>query len=499
MCAPAFSAAWAQTNPFTLGIASGSPRERSVVLWTRLAPEPLRGGGMPPDPVAVRYRVCSDPDMRRTLQDATTVAVPEQAHSVHVQLAGLEPGRDYWYQFYAGDHESPIGHTKTASLDTQSVRLAIAACQHFEHGEYAAYRDIAEWSPDCVVHLGDYIYEYGAEPIGVATTRYAGVEMEVRTVRQHEGAEIRTLRDYRNRYALYRSDPDLRNAHAACPWLVSLDDHEIANNWAGYVPADPVAETALEFAARRVAALEAFYEHMPIERAPVVRAVESELALFGGYRFGPAHIHMLDTRQYRTDQVCGQRFPSAPACDALADSRRTMTGRTQERWLLRSLRETNAPFAVLAQQTWFAPYDYDPAADREAFNMDQWDGYPVQRQRLIDALAATAATPIVLSGDWHCAAAMTIHRSPRDASSPVVGHEFATTSISSHCVWTPAIEAARAQNPHVGYVDGKHRGYLRCSVDRDRWTTQFRVVDDAGSRGSPVRTDNELDVGARRA
>jgi alkaline phosphatase D len=463
--------------PFTLGVASGCPRESSVVLWTRLAPAPLEGGGMPPEDTAVRYRICRDPGMKQAVRDGVYVASEQWGHSVHVRVDGLEPGREYWYQFHCGEDDSPIGRTRTASVDDAAVRLAVASCQHYETGYFSAYADMAQWAPDCVIHVGDYIYEGAANAAG-------------NTVRRHNGAEIVTLWDYRNRHALYRSDPQLQAAHAASPWIMAMDDHEIDNNWAGETPQDPWAQTRLEFSVRKLAALQAYYEHMPLERPPTLRGVDAELRLYNAFRFGPAQVHLLDTRQYRSDQACGDGTLDTSQCEQLQDPTRTITGAAQEAWLLGKLGKSQARYNVLAQQTWFSPYRYNPRSEPAKKNVDQWDGYPLQRQRIIDALA-TVQNPVVLSGDWHCGAAMAIHRDPDDPKSPRVGYEFTSTSISSRCGWADNLHNSKGHNPHAMYVNADSRGYLRCIADAKDWTAQFRVVADPSLAGSPVRTDFE--------
>jgi alkaline phosphatase D len=477
--------AGASRYPFTLGVASGSPRADSVVLWTRLAPEPLRGGGMPDGAALVRYRVCADAAMRRTVRDGVVETTHRKAHAVHVTVRGLEPGREYWYQFSFGEDDSPVGRTRTLDPAAGATKLALASCNSYESGHFAAYGDMARWAPDCVIHVGDYIYEGGPSP-AVVTRRVGNSERRYEQVRQHDGPEIVTLWDYRNRYGLYRSDPQLQAAHAASPWIVSLDDHEIDNNWAGDVPQDPWAQTPLEFKVRKLAALQAFWEHMPIEQPPELRGIDSQLQLHGAWQFGPALVHLLDTRQYRSDQPCGDGFPGQPSCDEQKDPALTMTGAQQERWLLESLRRSDAPFNVIASQTWFAPYRYNAPGEVAQVNMDQWDGYPLQRQRIVDALAAGVRNPVVISGDWHCAAAMRIHRDPWDSKSARVGHNFCGTSISSHCPWWETLESAKSFNPHVDYVNGAQRGYLRFDVTRDDWKSDFRVV------AEPRRADSTV-------
>lgn len=480
LCVPVLRAQTSRYH-FTLGVASGSPRDTQVVLWTRLAPVPLEGGGMPPGTVNVRYRLCADEAMKRTVREGLVPTSESKAHSVHAVVQGLEPGREYWYQFYYGEDESPVGRTRTTSARDRGARIALTACQHWETGYYAGYADMAAWAPDVVIQVGDYMYEGAASAAGT-------------TLRRHNGAETVTLWDYRNRYALYRSDPQLQAAHAASPWLVAFDDHELDNNFAADVPQDPWAQTPLEFKVRKLAAFQAYYEHMPLERPPVVRDLEVELRLYDAHRFGPAQVHLLDTRQYRSDQVCGQGFPASVACEALEDPARTLTGAAQERWLLEELRRSEARYNVLAQQIWFAPFRYNPTPGPAEYNMDQWDGYPRQRARLLEALAAGRGRSVVLSGDWHCAAAMELHRDPLDPKSPLVGHEFAATSMSSRCPWADRVAAAKPANPHVSYVNGNRRGYLRCSVDERGWTSTYRVVENPDDARSAVTTDHEIRI-----
>ncbi|WP_158968030.1 alkaline phosphatase [Paraglaciecola sp. L3A3] len=478
--------------PFTLGVASGCPRDNSVVLWTRLAPKPLQGGGMPSGIVAVRYRVCSDPSMKTTVRQGVVQTSEIKGHSVHVTVDGLRPGREYWYQFYLGDDDSPIGRTRTSDSQALTTTLALAACQHYESGYFGAFRDLAKWAPDCVIHVGDYIYEGAARPLYTCDENNSK-DLERQVVRQHNGAEITTLWDYRNRYALYRLDSDLQAAHAASPWIVAMDDHEIDNNWANNTPQDPWAQTELEFKVRRLAALQAYYEHMPLEHPPVINGIDATLHMHDVYRMGPAQIHLLDTRQYRSDQVCGQGFPADFPCDALQDPTLTMTGQAQEKWLFEHLRKSDAEFNVLAQQTWFSPYRYAENDKAKQWNMDQWDGYPIQRQRIIDRLA-DVSNPVVLSGDWHCANANTIHRDPLDSNSSIVGHEFATSSISSNCPWKSAVHDAAPLNEHVHYVNGDKRGYLRSTVTKNNWKSEYRVMDKQTSAEAKASTDYEFNT-----
>lgn len=476
---------------FSLGVASGSPRTDQVILWTRLAPDPLNGGGMAQMPAEVRVRVARDALLKDIVIDEIVTATPAEAHSVHFAARGLVAGREYWYQFSYGGDDSPIGRTRTADPKAGEVRIALAYCQHYEAGYYAAYRDLAAWAPDCVLHTGDYIYEGGIGTLGAQMRNVGDGERRLfETVRLHNSPEIVTLWDYRNRHALYRTDKDLQAAHAAAPWIVAFDDHEIDNNWAGDTPQDPEKQTRAEFLIRKLAALQAYYEHMPIEKPPVISDLRSSLQIYGAYHLGPALVHMLDTRQFRSDQPCGDGRKAY--CEDALSKDRTMLGKTQEDWLKRSLKRSSAPFNVLATQVWFTPYRYSEAPGEPVLNLDSWDGYPWARQNLSDLLADDISNPVFLTGDWHTAMASTLYQKPFDTASRRIGHELVGSSISSGCPWARDMEMVRAQNPHVAHLNGRQRGYLRTTFTNDTCSAEFRVVADAGRADSPVLTDVEL-------
>ncbi len=288
-------------DPFTLGVASGEPAPDGVVLWTRLAPDPLADdglGGMPPRSVEVEWEIATDDRFSTVEQRGVVTATPESAHSVHVEPVGLRPGADYFYRFRAEGFLSPSGRTRTAPAPDASATLTmcVASCSNLEHGWFTAYRRLAEETPDLVVHLGDYQYEFAGRDGGV---------------RRHAGPETVTLADYRRRYAQYKTDPDLQAAHAVAPWLVVFDDHEVADNWADETPEQP----APDFPARRAAALRAYYENMPLRSSAMPHG--AAMQLFRRVDWGAlATFHMLDTRQYRSDQACGDAYRS--------DCRRTL-------------------------------------------------------------------------------------------------------------------------------------------------------------------------------
>jgi alkaline phosphatase D len=459
--------------PFTLGVASGDPTPTGVVLWTRLAPDPLHGGGMSLEDIEVAWEVATDERMGSVVQRGTTVAPAALGHSVHVEVDQLEPNRWYWYRFSVGTEESPVGRTRTIPADhtaAASLRYAFASCQHYEQGYFTAYQHMAHDDLDLVFHLGDYIYEY------------AGRDDRVRA---HTGDEIELLDDYRNRYALYRTDPDLQAAHAAFPWVVTWDDHEVDNNYAASISEDGLPAELFE--RRRRVAYQAYYEHMPLRRASMPR--ESRMQLYRNFRWGDlASFFVLDTRQYRTDQPCGDR--SGPTCDGMLDPDATPLGETQERWLMDGLDRSTTRWNVIPQQIMMARVDRMPG-DTELFGMDIWSGYEVARRRLMEFLATRRpANPIVLTGDIHSNWVNDLKVDYENENAPVVGTEFVGTSISSGGDGVDTQDSTAAmllENPWVKFFNAQ-RGYVRCSVTADQCVADYLVLDYVTRPGSPIST-----------
>jgi alkaline phosphatase D len=356
-------------DPFTLGVASGEPVPDGVVIWTRLAPRPLADdglGGMPARPVDVEWEVAADERFTRIVQRGYTTAAPEAAHSVHVEITGLRPGAGYHYRFRADGYISNAGRTSTAPApgSLAPLTMCVASCSNYENGWFTAYRRLADEHPDLVVHLGDYQYEYAAGN---------------GNVRNHIGPEAVTLANYRQRYAQYKTDPDLQAAHAAAPWLAVFDDHEVANNWADDGPDKP--EPA--FFHRRAAALQAYYENMPLRRSSIPNGVHMQL--YRRQHWGAlATFHMLDTRQYRTDQPCGDEFRSD--CVERLNPFASLTGADQERWLLHGFQQSRAHWDLLGQQVFFSQVELTQGPGR-GFNPDAWDGYAANRDRIVAGLA----------------------------------------------------------------------------------------------------------------
>ena len=468
-------------DPFTLGVASGYPTAEDVVLWTRLAPEPLKGGGMPRAGIKVEWEVAADEAFRGVVRKGTEIAAPQWGHSVHAEVAGLEPARHYYYRFHAGGATSPVGRTRTAPVPgvaPDRLRFAFASCQHYEQGWYCAYRHMAAEDLDLVIHLGDYIYEssWGRNH-----------------VRKHDtGAEEPiTLEEYRNRHALYKSDPDLRAAHAAFPWLVTWDDHEVSNDYAA--DQSQYRDLSAAFLRRRAAAYQAYYEHMPLPRR--MQPAGRDMKIYTHADFGAlVRFHVLDDRQYRTAQVCprpgrgGGNVVRTTDCPELFDPARTMLGAVQEGWLDESLMRSRARWNVIAQQTLMTRIDRTPGPG-ESFWTDGWDGYPVARARLVKSLShPQVANPVVIGGDVHTFVVADIKADYDDPKAPVLATEFTGTSITSQGPGPKILEAWRAENPNVRFGNGSLRGYTTIELSPARCTARLRSVRSVSDRDSPVST-----------
>jgi alkaline phosphatase D len=466
--------------PFQLGVASGDPASDGVVLWTRLAPKPVEGGGMLPEPVEVSWQVCDDEAMTKVVQKGTTIATPDWAHSVHVEVTGLRPDRWYWYQFKAGNETSPKGRTRTlpaANSTPERLKIAFASCQHYEAGYYTAYEHMAREGLDLILHLGDYIYE------GAARDGF---------VRRHNSGELFTLDDYRNRYALYKADAALQAAHAAAPWLVTWDDHEVDNNYASLIP-QRTPRGRISFAQRRANAYKAYYEHMPLRRASLPNG--PDMQLYRQFRFGQlAEFFVLDTRQHRTDQPCGDGL-KGDCADAL-DPKATILGAQQRDWLFRNLGHSRGNWNVLAQQVMFARVDRVAGAE-VGFSMDQWPGYEMDRRRVLKHLLETkTANPIVLTGDIHSNWANELIADFDQLDSRSVGTEFVGTSISSGgdgSAQSQRAEQFRSENPFVKFYNAQ-RGYVRCDITPARWQTDYRVVEKVTTPGASIQTCQSFTV-----
>ncbi|GHE79503.1 hypothetical protein GCM10017786_06750 [Amycolatopsis deserti] len=457
---PDASAAELDPAPFTLGVASGEPDHTSVVLWTRLAPDPLDAatGGMPARPVAVRWSVARDEGFRHVIASGEVTAEPAAAHTVHVLVGDLAPDSWYWYRFEVDGTRSRTGRTRTLpapGAKPDRLRFAFVSCQSWVGGPYPAYRDLAGQDLDFVVHLGDYIYETAGG----------------------------SLAEFRRLHALYKTSPDLRAAHARFPFFLTWDDHEVQNNYAGAVAGG--AGDGRPFLERRANGYQAYYEHLPMR--PQQRPDGPDALMYRRMDFGRlARFSILDTRQYRSDQALGdgRKQPSGEVYDPA----RTMTGPAQERWLLDGLAASKATWNVIAQQTIMAQFDYD-LGPGQIVNLDQWDGYPPARARILGFIAEEKpSNPVVLSGDWHTHWVNDLKTDFGDPASPTIATEFVGTSISSGAGWDADVRQGLPANPHVKFYNGSYRGYVLCDVTPQRWRSDLRIVLNARDAASPAYT-----------
>ena len=472
---PRFAAA-----PFSLGVASGYPRPLGFTLWTRLAPIPeAPGGGMAPEVVPVRWEVARDEGMKDIAESGTVYASPEWAHSVHVDVSGLQAGRPYWYRFSAGGARSPIGRARTApavSANVPRLRFALASCQHYEQGYFNAYRHIVADQPDLVLHVGDYIYEssWGRDH-----------------VRKHGTPEPITLDEYRARYALYKTDPDLQAAHVAAPWVITWDDHELENDYAD--DRSQNLDPREWFLARRAATYKAWYEHMPVPHHMLPFGPHARIYTRVGIG-NLVNFFVLDDRQFRSHQACprpgrgGSNTLDVAECAELGDPKRTMLGAAQESWLEANLAASRARWNVIVQQTPMAQFDQKPGPGRAAWT-DGWDGYPMARKRLLDFLVEKQIqNPIVLGGDVHSFNVNDLKSDFDKPDSPTIASEFVGASITSQA-WSPdRLAPLLPDNPHMKYSDGRFRGYLRVDLAPDRWRADLRAMESVKAREAACNT-----------
>ena len=473
---PAFT-----TYPFTLGVASGMPRPDSVLLWTRLAPEPYAAnGGVEAAAVDLRWELAEDEGFSRGLRTGTVTARAEHAHSVHVPVAGLPPATTCFYRFVAGDAVSPVGRTRTApaaDAPVQRLRLALASCQHYEQGAFTAHREIAARDLDLVLFVGDYIYESSNPRL---------------RLRAHEGPVPKTLDAYRARHATYKLDADLRAAHAAHPWVVTWDDHEVENDYADDHGSGD--QTPQQFLQRRAAAYKAWFEHMPV--APTMAPRGAVARIHDRFAWGTlADLWTLDNRQYRSVQACAEPGRgggrTVTGCDELDDASRSMFGMAQERWLAEGLSACPRQWKVLGQATQISPSAIETPLGRR-LHTDGWDGYPRARERLLNAIAEPRLADVLcLGGDVHRHVAANLRLRPNDARSPVVASEFVTSSITSRGASEASMALIRSSNPDMQHGRSDERGYALVEVTPAAASCEFRAT------AFPVLADARLHTQAR--
>lgn len=466
--------------PFSLGVASGYPTATGVSLWTRLAPIPLLpNGGVGRDEwVHVKWEVAEDVHFKKVAKKGAVRAVGELAHSVHVDVDGLRPGRSYFYRFMVDGAVSPTGRTITAPAAGASMdrlRLALGSCQHFEQGYFESYKHIINDDADVMVFVGDYIYEssWGDD-----------------LVRRHQGGETYSLDDYRVRHAQYRMDPDLQAAHGHMPWLLTWDDHEVDNDPAGMQSEhlDP------RFALRRSAAYQAYLEHMPLPRRMWLRP-DGSMPIHTQVSFGQfANLYMLDDRQYRTPHPCpspykkgGSTDVSAEQCADLRNPEQTLLGRSQEQWLSLALAGSNAQWNLIGQQTLMMGFDSKPGEGVTHWT-DGWDGYPLARERLLTDLARPGlSNPLVLGGDIHANVVGNLREGDRKDGA-VVAAEVCGTSISSQGWPQERYEQYVAENPQFLYGRSDRRGYALIELNKEHADVRLRSMKTVKEQNKGVET-----------
>lgn len=462
-------------DPFALGVASGDPTPSGAVLWTRLAPRPYEPeGGMDGVRATVAWEVADDDAFTSIVSRGRHTAAPELGYSVHVDVDGLAPDRWYFYRFMSGDAMSAIGRVRTAPAvgAMTPLRFGVASCQNYEQGLFTALDHLSRERLDLVTHLGDYIYEYATRP---------------NAVRPNHGFELRTLGDYRRRYSQAKLDPALRAAHAMCPWIVTWDDHEVDNNYVGDI-GENLYESTEQMRDRRAAAYQAWWEHQPV-RVPRARSW-ADLDIVRSASWGSlASFWMLDTRQYRDDQPCGDGNKAVP-CGDREDAGRTVLGSRQEQWLANGMSTSRSRWQVIAQQIRVAPWD-SRAGEETVLPMDSWSGYPAARDRLLGTIAEHAPNrSVVLTGDVHSSWVNELHAGFDRPDRPVVSTEFIATSISSGGDGDDtyrSVERALPENPHTKWHRAR-RGYVVCEVSADEWRADYREVPFVTRPGAPVST-----------
>jgi len=467
-------------DPFALGVASGDPDTDGFVLWTRLV-----GGGaqaLQAGAVAVRYEIAADPRFRRVLRTGRGLAHPERAHAVHVEIMGLPAGRPYWYRFHALGATSPLGRAVTVPRVADRLRVAVTSCQHWEQAHFGVYRDIVAAEPDLILQLGDYIYEQSYP--------------DLPRVRDFGAPAPHDLAGYRQRHALYRTDPDLQAAHRACPWVVTWDDHEVLNDYAGLANREGLPPA--QFALRRAAAYQAYFEHMPIR--PSLWRGRADPRLYRAVDWADlVSLSVLDTRQYRSAPPCAApnvaRNVRLEDCAAAAAPGGTILGAAQERWLSDRLARETRPWSLVAQQVFFAPLWLDGA--RRATFSDQWDGYAANRDRVLAAMARPAVrNPVVLSGDVHSFWV-------NDLDGPggtAIGSEIVTSALGAASPPAGRFGDVGRNNPHIRFHDVDHAGWVRLDIDRATLRADVRMIADRGDAGSVVRSGGTFTspIGSRR-
>lgn len=469
---------------FRHGVASGDPLSDRVMLWTRIS-------GIAAGVADVSYSVWADAALSQLVASGTASTSALRDYTVKVDVGGLQPGTSYYYRFDSAGVSSPVGRTRTTPTGaTERLRIAVVSCSSLPHGYFNAYRRVAERQDlDLVVHLGDYIYEYGNGEYGSA--------------RECEPPhEILTLDDYRTRYAQYRRDPDLMELHRQHPFINIWDDHETADNsWRdGGKNHDPASEG--DWAQRVGAALQAFYEWLPVRQVDAADPRRN----YRSFKLGDlAELVMLDERLTgRDEQIAGVTEISGAEVlllpiGAVQDDGRQLLGAEQEAWLADTLHASTARWKLLGQGVMFGQLKIAGLPELVTggiyINPDQWDGYPAARSRVFDLLAGGDGQPpidnvVVLTGDIHSSWSMDLTPDPNNPLSPLGGYnplsgegsravEFVATAVTSPGLesFQPLSPLIPVLNPHIKYSDFTRKGYLLLDITHERAVGEHWYVD----------------------
>lgn len=520
-----FEVAAAAPVHFTHGVASGDPLSDRVILWARVLP----GDGALVT-LTGRWEVAEDVQFKRVVMSGETTTGPERDYTVKVDATGLQPATNYWYRFVFNGVTSAVGRTRTLPVGAvEAFSLAVCSCSNYPQGYFNAYRDIAKADIDVVMHLGDYIYEYAQ---GVYANPYVVESLGRAVVPEHE---ILVLEDYRQRYGLYRTDEDLQAAHAAHPWICVWDDHELANNtW--HSGAQNHSDDEGDFFVRMQMARKAYHEWMPI-RTP---AQTDQGPIYRSFQVGDlADIIMLDTRlegrdeqlDYKRDLLDAKRPPEVFEETLRRNPERTLLGEDQFNWLANQLaasKDRGAPWQFLGQQVLMGKINIPQMTQEQLasltlpeevrsyvlgtlqlgayglpMNLDAWDGYPADRERVFNLLLELANNPVVVAGDTHNGWAFNLQT---EAGVPVgveVGCPGVTSpGLESYFPLPPEQMAAllQASSPELVGVDTKHRGWSKVTLTPEATVSQWRFVSTVLERDYTVNEAEPLvaHVDARR-
>ncbi|MCR9166494.1 MAG: alkaline phosphatase D family protein [Nannocystaceae bacterium] len=438
---------------FSHGVASGDPLLDSVILWTRLSP---LGEGA----VEAFFEVALDPEFQMRVAADYVDSSPERDQTIKLDVEGLQPSTTYYYRFFALGRTSPIGRTRTAPEgSTDRIRFAFCSCASLAHGYFHAYRRIAARADlDLVVHLGDYIYEYGDGEYG----ELRGYEPPT---------EIVSLQDYRARYAQYRRETDLQELHRQHPVVAVWDDHESADNAYRDGAGNHQEITEGEWEDRKAAAARVYAEWMPMREGDAA-------VIYRALPYGDLmHLVMLDTRVVGRDE----QPDDVTDPDLLDDPDRELLGMEQEAWMMNEISSSTAQWKIVGQQVVMA----EVILGENPFNVDQWDGYRAARGRFYD-MAEAAGNVVVLTGDIHSSWAFDLARDPSGSYDPAdgtgsVGVEFVTPAVASPGFPFDAADALLSTNPHLRWTDLDQRGYVVVDVDTERVQASWWFVSDIES------------------